>query len=414
MKYEQNSGKRSIFSPRRSILPRPVVPPSFRLLADTSSDPVILFDRWSRVLHGNPPAMRLLGYSPEELSGLHLSRLLASPDGLRTFRRQLRRKDACRTAPDAGRMQLILVRQDGTNFRAETRAVPHGCRIGAGGALILEKTDRILAALPAPEEREPGTENEEVRLKDTVLRQLIATNRRLLRKLREEKESEEALRISEQGLHRLFSRLLMLQETEREQVVRQLHDSIGHSLISLKLGLRGCIDFLDAPPDVRDRIESALPLLEQTVREVREIIKNLRPVVLDSLGVSAALDGLVQDVQQTVPEVVLVFHSDVEEERIPEEIKLPIYRIAQELLADALAYRKAGMVRLALNISGQELLISLHDRHHDPARPEEEIELASIRERAEQAGGIYSRQVRADGTRTISIGWTVTERIAAV
>jgi signal transduction histidine kinase len=143
--------------------------------------------------------------------------------------------------------------------------------------------------------------------------------------------------------HMTAKRVLQAQERERQRVARELHDQTGqaltHEIISLDLLIEKTSE-----PAARRQLEAVKHTLEETLEEVHRMSQDLRPSVLDDLGLVPALRTLAR--QRSGPKVVL--HVDGVKERLPQPIETALYRIAQEALTNANKYARATKVDIEL------------------------------------------------------------------
>jgi signal transduction histidine kinase/pSer/pThr/pTyr-binding forkhead associated (FHA) protein len=192
--------------------------------------------------------------------------------------------------------------------------------------------------------------------------ELRSTNTRLQTEIEERKRTEAALRQSEMELRNLSSRLIEVQEKERKRVGMELHDSIGQTLVALKIALETKIASADpskAPSGVS--LESLISMVQKSMSEIRRIIVELRPAVLDQLGILATLQWLSEENQRFHPDIKIENQMDVQEHEIPDRLKIVIFRIAQEALSNSLKHSKAALVSLSLRKSNGKLELSVTD-----------------------------------------------------
>ncbi len=191
----------------------------------------------------------------------------------------------------------------------------------------------------------------------------------------------------EEERHETAQRVLQAQERERQRVARELHDQTGqtltHEIISLDLLLERTAD-----PEARQRLSAVKRTLEGTLEEVHRMAQDLRPSVLDDLGLVPALRTLAR--QRSGPEIRL--HVEGVRDRFPAPIETALYRIAQEALTNANKYARASRIDIDLrcqNGHGVQLRVRDDGVGFDPARvPEREqpgragLGLFGMRERA--------------------------------
>lgn len=125
--------------------------------------------------------------------------------------------------------------------------------------------------------------------------ELSSTNKVLHNEIEERKKVEAALLESEEVLHQLSNNLLTVQENERQRISAELHDELGQSLAALKLQLRGVVRGLDSQPveTLQAECEELRSSINHIIENVRRLSRNLSPLLLDDLGIDAALEHLV-------------------------------------------------------------------------------------------------------------------------
>lgn len=210
------------------------------------------------------------------------------------------------------------------------------------------------------------------------------------RQLGRRRRVEERVREQARRLGTLSRRLLEAQEQERRAIARELHDQVGQSLTLLHLTLQRVRR--EGPSE--ERLEEAAKILSEVVEQVRALSLDLRPSILDDLGLVAALRWLVER-HGRAAEVDLAFEPEVTEERVPERLRVPCFRLAQEALNNALKHAGAETVRVRLSSSAGELQLRVEDdgRGFEVGEGLRRAEagvsfgLVGLRERAQLAGG---------------------------
>ena len=145
------------------------------------------------------------------------------------------------------------------------------------------------------------------------------------------KRMEEALQESEKGLRLLSSQLLAAQENERKWIAQELHDSIGQTLVAIKFSLERKISQIGsgkAPPGIS--LEEILSMVQNGIEETRRMTTNLRPSILDDLGILATLNWFCREFQKIYPHFQIQKEIDIQEEEVPEDLKIVVFRILQE------------------------------------------------------------------------------------
>lgn len=204
---------------------------------------------------------------------------------------------------------------------------------------------------------------------------------------------EKALRRSERQLRALTARLQRTREEERTAVAREIHDELGQRLTSLKLDI-GWLQRRTGDPGARDAVEARLremgALVDATLQTVRNLATQLRPGVLDHLGLEAALEWQARDFGvRTGVET----HIELPQAPLPldGEQATALFRCFQELLTNVARHAGATRVRARLWREGGELLLRVEDDGRGITPEEAEgtgsLGLLGLRERAALLGG---------------------------
>lgn len=225
----------------------------------------------------------------------------------------------------------------------------------------------------------------------------------------ERKNYEDALLANKKDLQRLSVRLSEAEENERKQIARELHDMAGQNLTALILNLNIIRTLLpeEVDPGVSRRLENSLELVEETNRQIRSIMADLRPAILDLFGLLPALNWFGERLKET-SDFEVVVESEESFPRLTATIETVVFRIAQEALVNAAKYSgvKQAVVRLKKNGS---IRLTIEDRgcgftHKGFQIGDQEggWGLATMKERALALGGdlqVFSRP--GAGTRII-------------
>ena len=206
----------------------------------------------------------------------------------------------------------------------------------------------------------------------------------------ESKEAEEQVRKANRQLRTLSRRRIQEQEDERRRLSRELHDQIGQSLTAAKIN----VEVLRARenPALVGRIDETIAILDQLLGQVRQISLDLRPPMLDDLGLVPALRSFV-DEQGRRASVAVRFSAEHIPEKLDPEIQITCFRIAQEAITNAVRHAKATHLDIALRCThGKELrLLARDDGIGFDARAKQaqavDLGLIGIKERAALVGG---------------------------
>jgi signal transduction histidine kinase len=214
----------------------------------------------------------------------------------------------------------------------------------------------------------------------------------------EQAELYKQLRIERENYKRLARHMLIAQEEERGRVARELHDETSQSLTGLSLNMRALLsianasDFGDAA--FKAKLEQAHNITLQLNSEINKIMKSLRPIALDSLGLGPAIHQIAENQLQPVGINASVKQEGMEE-RLPSEVEFGLFRIAQGSIANIALHSQAKNAVVSLRCNSDELTMQIEDdgKGFDASRPIEVDEsgrgrgLFSMKERASLLGG---------------------------
>lgn len=206
---------------------------------------------------------------------------------------------------------------------------------------------------------------------------------------------ELALREREQRYRDLSNHLQRIREEQSAYMAREIHDDLGQSLAALKMNLT-MISKVGGGAEIEQYLTDMREILDQTVKKVRGLVQELRPPVMDSVGIIEALRWHVREVQKAFG-VPISFSTNSEEAELSEEAALATFRIVQEALTNSLRHGQPSAVDVevevdesALNGRG-EIRFAVADNGKGfvdgVMMPGSGFGLLSMRERAEQAGG---------------------------
>lgn len=196
---------------------------------------------------------------------------------------------------------------------------------------------------------------------------------------------------------RLIDLILEAQESERGQLARELHDSLGQLLTCLQVGLRATEEST-TDEKVQSRLQELRNVGAETHREIRRIASGLRPTVLDDVGLQAALERHCEELNRTKAVMATLAVEGDSQKRMPGAVETACYRIAQEATTNALRHGKATKINISLQVKRDEVRLSVQDNGcgFDPKAKQtrqgthQSIGLWSIQERVELLSGTVS------------------------
>jgi PAS domain S-box-containing protein len=228
-------------------------------------------------------------------------------------------------------------------------------------------------------------------------------------------KAEEALRESGKELRILSNQLLSAEEKERKRIARELHDGIGQALSAIKFSVENSLRQLGNQADDSElkSLEAVIPLTQKTIEEVRRIVKDLRPSILDDLGILATINWFCREFKTIYAGIRIEREIEIQEQDIPSPLKTLIYRILQEALNNVAKHSHADLVRLTLVQSDGAIKLRIQDNGDGfdivkilSLKPSQRgFGLASMRERAELSGAEFEiKSAVGEGT-TIRVVW---------
>lgn len=247
---------------------------------------------------------------------------------------------------------------------------------------------------------EPAIDSLQHGATDYVLKQrlsrLVPAVHRAMQEVKERvkrKQAEAKRREYSRKLQVLSRRLVAAQETERRNIARELHDEIGQALTVMQLNLQAMLSSPGAAA-LKPRLNENLKVVEHVLEQVQDLALNLRPTMLDDLGLEPALVWLTGR-QAALTGLKGEVHAPVLEHRLDPVIETECFRIAQEALTNVVRHAHARAVTVDLRAEEGQLHLRVRDDGvgfdvaaiREKAVRGESIGLLSMEERAGLAGG---------------------------
>ena len=318
-------------------------------IVDTAMDAIISADESQRIVLYNPSAERMFGWPREAVVGQPLDLLL--PERFRAAHRG-HVGEFARTGATSRRMggasSLRGLRANGEEFPIEASISQH------------HENDRKLLTV-------------------------------ILRDVTERMRAEEEVRQSQKDLRELSAAAHTIREQERRRVAREIHDELGQSLTALKMDVAWMLENLSAgSPPLSEKLQAMRSQLDATVAATRRISADLRPLMLDDLGLIPAAEWLAQNFSERtgIPCRLQIKPADIE---LAEPYASALYRILQESLTNVARHAKATRVEVVLEKADGALNLTVRDdgRGFSPAetRVHKTYGLLGLRERTVLLGG---------------------------
>lgn len=226
--------------------------------------------------------------------------------------------------------------------------------------------------------------------------------------IHERKLAETALRDYAAQMRHLSWRLSEVEERERRDIHRELHDQVGANLSALKLDLNliGTLLAADAPPKICERLQKAQQLTGEIIVRIRDVMADLRPPALDDYGLLAALRSCAQPFTMRVGIPLMVNGDDIQP-RLAIAVETALFRIAQEAINNIAKHAQARHVGITVTATDKRVTLVVTDDgvgfdavHQDPRQ--QGWGLRTMRERAQAiAAGFRVESSPGNGTRII-------------
>lgn len=217
--------------------------------------------------------------------------------------------------------------------------------------------------------------------------------RELQESLRQQKSTEGALRESRDRLRELSAALQTIREEEKTRIARELHDELGQSLTALKMDAAVIAnDLRSDQQELLQRANGMKQLIDGTVTAVRRISADLRPVMLDNLGLAPTMEWLAKDcaVRNGIRVELLMNNDDLQ---VAGEVATAVFRIAQEALTNIVRHAHATAVQIKVVRTPGQVLLRVTDNGKgmadDDQRKVRSFGLLGMRERAYVLGGDF-------------------------
>lgn len=284
-----------------------------QLFFELSADSIFIGHQAGSIDYANPAASKLFGYTPKEFRrrGGYVLADLNDPNYLSFI--------AERDRQGRARGEMTLIRRDGSKFAGE-----------ASGAFVTNAAG--------------------------LMRSLL-----IIKDITERKKAEEEKNHLVDQLRQLTRRQHRAREEERAAVAREIHDEFGQALTALKIDLSLVSRrLLPEQSDSLSKIESMLKLIDSTKINVQRLATELRPGVLDLLGLVAAIEWQLQQVAERSG-LTYEFDSDNDELEIERDTATALFRVVQEALTNIVRYAEATRVTVKLSEQRDRLYLAISD-----------------------------------------------------
>ena len=316
-----------------------------------AADPIIIEDLSGTIIDMNREAEREYGWQRHELIGKSIRSLIPAA----RHQRAERLRERCRGGEEVRNWEGMRQDQRGRIFSVLLTAFP-----------LLDESEKTVALATIA--------------KDISLR----------------KQMERELAASQKHLQELSRKSIEALESDRRTTAKELHDGIGASLAAIKFRLEGIVEEIaQNPQQAAVALDESIVYLQDTIKETKQISANLRPTILDDLGLISTITWYMRQFSEQFGNIQLIPRIEVREEDISDILKIIIYRVLQESLHNAAKHSEATEVAIGLKTDPHQIVLEVADNGcgfdvqkalgwEDPLSG---FGLASMIERAEIAGG---------------------------
>lgn len=227
-----------------------------------------------------------------------------------------------------------------------------------------------------------------------------------------ENDETDLIRLSAYRLHQLANKLIQSQENERKRVSSELHDGLGQILSALKYKVEfASIEAKEKPIEVEAVLSDILENVTVALSELRRVSSDLRPSVLDDLGIILTLRWFAEEYNKIYTNLNVEFKIDVKEIDIPDKNKHIIYRIVQESMNNIAKHSDAKNIYVLLTKSESEILLRVKDDGSGfdiekvKQREKAGMGLNTMEERAISAGAKFTMKSNALSGTVVQVSW---------
>lgn len=317
----------------------------FRNITEQVSEIIFMTDNTGYITYISPQVISVFGYSALEMTGEHFIRFVDETDyqkAMSAFKTSMKTNSRVQNFP--ARMK----RKDGSVFIGE---------VSSNGFYVDGRSDGAIG---------------------------------VIRDVTERKNAEEAIRRSKETMEELHRHLTEVRENERADISREIHDQLGQSMTALKLDLNWVQEHIATDPESRAKLASMIDLASATIRDIQRISSELRPGILDDIGLAAAIEWYAEEFEKRSG---IKVHLNLDEVQAESDQKnLTIFRVTQESLTNVIRHANAKKVKISLSEIKENIILEIKD--DGVGMPEEKVNsprslgLLGIRERVAQSSGI--------------------------
>ena len=316
----------------------------FRNITEQVADVIFMTNKRGHFTYISPSATSLFGYSQEEMISMSFVKFLAKSEATRAMTEF---NLSMRSGQKRENHNFLMKHKDGSTFTGELTAN------------AFYENDMVTGIIG------------------------------VIRNITERLQAEEEIRKSKILLEDLHKHLNEIRENERALISREIHDQIGQSLTALKLDLNRMQEHVSTNPEVMATLEGMIELVSKTIKDVQRISSDLRPGILDDLGLAAAIEWYCGEFEErTGIRCSLRLDDSIFGDS---QKNLVFFRVLQEALTNVIRHANASSVSIILHQSKQGTTMTIQDNgigiHPGKVESGKSLGLIGMRERVKQFEG---------------------------
>ncbi len=210
-------------------------------------------------------------------------------------------------------------------------------------------------------------------------------------------------------LRNLSSKRLSAQEDERKRIAGELHDSVAASLGAIIFSIEKTLGQVEHDETTREGLRDLISRVQQVSVETRRIMADLRPSLLDDLGIVPAINWFCREYEKIYSHIRLEKQIDLSESKLTDSLKTAVYRVCQEAMNNIAKHSRASSMNLHLLEKDGRINLTIRDNGQgfDLGTVRRGLGLSTMRERAQLSGGSFDLESAIGKGTLIRVSWPV-------
>lgn len=292
---------------------------SKRLILSSALDAIVIIDSTSKITFWNPQAEKIFGWTAEEVIGKTLMETIIPTEYENAHRQGMQHYLQSGKGPILNRLiEVTACNKAGLLFPIELSILP-----------VKQETGRSFCAF--------------------------------IRNITERKQAESSLKESSEQLRELSRHLQKVREEERTKIAREIHDELGQQLTGLKMDIAWLMKKTGMDNTViKSKFDDTLSLVDNTVRSIRRIATELRPSVIDDLGLNASLEWQVAEFGKRMDSEIK-YENSFDDTNINPDISIGLFRVLQESLTNIAKHSAAKKIKINIRQINDAVQLTVED-----------------------------------------------------